>query len=52
MYRRVGCKPVPVDVDWAEVYDDDPIFRCLRRDLGLSRSQLRTRLNQVRNHLA
>lgn len=48
IYRRQGCKPVPVDVDWPQIYDDDPIFRCLRRDLGLSRPKLRTRLNQMR----
>lgn len=48
LYWRVGSRPVPVDADWSTVYDNDPIFRCLRRDLGFSRAKLRTRLNQVR----
>jgi hypothetical protein len=49
MYRKDGCKPVPVNRGWRLVWDKDPTFRCLQRDLGLSRSQLRTRLNEARN---
>lgn len=52
IYQRNGCKPVPVDAGWPQIYDDDAIFRCLRRDLGFSRAQLRTRLNQVRQDTA
>jgi hypothetical protein len=49
IYQKDGCKPVPVNADWEAIWDDDPTFRCLQRDLGFSRSKLRTRLNQVRN---
>jgi hypothetical protein len=50
IYRKDGCKPVPVNRDWRLIWDRDPIFLCLQRDLGFSRSQLRTRLNEARNH--
>ena len=48
MYRKDGCQPVPVNARWEAIWDDDPTFRCLRRDLGFSRSKLSTRLNRVR----
>ncbi len=51
VYRKDGCRPVPVNRDWRLVWDRDPTFRCLEKDLGLSRSQLRTRLNEARNHV-
>lgn len=50
IYRKEGCKPVPVNRDWRLIWDRDPTFLCLQRDLGLSRSRLRTRLNEARNH--
>lgn len=50
IYRKEGRKPVPVNRDWHLIWDRDPIFHCLQRDLGLSRSQLRTRLNEARSH--
>jgi hypothetical protein len=49
VYRKDGCKPVAVNGSWEAIYDDDPTFRCLRRDLGFSRSKLRTRLNEARD---
>jgi hypothetical protein len=49
MYRKDGRKPVPVNGSWDAIYDDDPTFRCLQRDLGFSRSKLRTRLNEARD---
>jgi hypothetical protein len=50
IYRKEGCKPVPVNPDWRFIWDRDPTFLCLQRDLGFSRSRLRTRLNEARNH--
>lgn len=50
IYRKDGCKPVPVNKDRRLIWDRDPTFLCLQRDLGLSRSQLRTRLNEARNY--
>lgn len=49
MYRKDGCKPVPVNARWDTIYDDDPTFRCLRRDLGMSRAELRMLLNKARD---
>jgi hypothetical protein len=49
IYRKDGCKLVPVNIDWEAIWDDDPTFRCIQRDLGFSRPKLRTRLNQARN---
>lgn len=48
VYRKDGCKPIPVNADWEAVWDNDPTFRCLQRDLGLSRSRLLRRLNEAR----
>jgi hypothetical protein len=48
MYHKDGCKPIPVNAAWEAIWDNDPIFRCLQRDLGFSRSTLRTRLNEAR----
>jgi hypothetical protein len=48
IFRKPDCHPVPIDVDCPAIYTGDPTFECLRRDLGLSRSALRTRLNQIR----
>ena len=50
IYRKAGCQPVAVNRDWRMIWDRDPTFLCLQRDLGFSRSQLRTRLNEARNH--
>jgi hypothetical protein len=50
LYRKDGCKTVPVNESWTGIYDDDPIFNCLRRDLDLTRGKLRTRLNQIRGN--
>jgi hypothetical protein len=47
VYQKDGRKPVPVNTEWDAIYDDDAIFKCLERDLGLSRSSLRTLLNEV-----
>jgi hypothetical protein len=49
VYRKDGGKPVPVNADWTAIHDDDPTFRCLQRDLGFSRSKLRTLLNKARD---
>lgn len=49
VFVKDGCRPIPVNPDWDEIWDNDPTFRCLRRDLGLSRGKLRTRLNEARN---
>lgn len=49
IFVKKGCRPVPVNPNWDAIWDDDPTFRCLRRDLGFSRGELRTRLNQARN---
>lgn len=48
IFAKEGCMPVPLNSDWDEMYDNHPTFRCLCRDLGMSRGQLRTRLNEVR----
>jgi hypothetical protein len=48
VFRKNGRRPVPLNTSWAAIYDDDPTFRCLRRDLGFSRSTLRIRLNRAR----
>lgn len=48
MFMKSGRKPVPINPSWQSIYCDDPVFNCLRRDLGLSRGTLRTRLNQAR----
>lgn len=48
VYRRDGRRPIPVNVDWQGIWDNDPTFRCIQRDLGMSRSTLRTRLNEAR----
>lgn len=50
IFVKDGCQPVPVNREWSSVRDGDPISRCLQRDLGLSRADLRTRLNQARRH--
>lgn len=49
IYRKDGCAPVPVNTSWDVIYDDDPTFRCLRRDLKMSRSELRMLLNKARD---
>jgi hypothetical protein len=49
IFRKDGCRPIPVNPAWDWIWDDDPIFRCLQRDLGLSRGKLRTRLNEARH---
>lgn len=51
VFVKEGCQPVPVNPGWDGIRDDDPTFRCLRRDLGLSRGKLRTLLNQARDGL-
>jgi hypothetical protein len=48
IFVKAGRRPVPVNPNWEAIWDDDPIFRCLRRDLGFSRGKLRTYLNQAR----
>jgi hypothetical protein len=48
LFQKAGCRPVPVNPDWTAIWDDDPVFRCLQRDLGLSRRRLLTSLNQAR----
>lgn len=48
VFVKHGCRPIPVNPTWKEIWDDDPIFRCLRRDLGFSPGRLRTHLNQAR----
>jgi hypothetical protein len=48
IYQKDGCQPVPFDVDCPAIYFGDATFECLRRDLGMTRATLRTRLNQVR----
>lgn|GEM_PF-4028604 len=48
IFRKAGCKPIPVNPEWREIWDDDPIFRCLQRDLKISRAKLCIRLNQAR----
>jgi hypothetical protein len=40
IFEKDGCRPVPINPNWDEIWDDDPIFRCLRRDLGMSRGKL------------
>jgi hypothetical protein len=50
LYCKEGCKPVPVNRGWRLIWDRDPTFLCLQRDLGFSRSRLRTRLNEARNY--
>lgn len=49
VFKKPGCRPIPINPDWDAIWDDDPIFRCLQRDLGLSRGELRIRLNRARN---
>lgn len=49
VFKKTGCRPISINPSWAEIWDDDPTFRCLQRDLGFSRSKLRTCLNQARN---
>ncbi len=51
VFKKPGCRPIPINPDWDAIWDDDPIFRCLQRDLGLSRAELRIRLNQARNSM-
>lgn len=48
IFVKEGRRAIPINPSWTDIWDDDPIFRCLRRDLGLSRAELRTRLNQAR----
>jgi hypothetical protein len=49
VFRKDGCRPIPVNPDWTAIWDDDPIFRTIQRDLGFSRGTLRMLLNQARN---
>lgn len=49
VFVKDGALPIPVNPSWTGIWDDDPTFRCLRRDLGFSRSKLRTKLNEARN---
>lgn len=48
VYVKAGCNNVPVNPNWTEIYDDDPIFRVIRRDLGVGRRELLARLNRAR----
>lgn len=48
VFKKDGCRLVPINPAWETVRDNDPIFRCLQRDLGMNRWQLRLRLNQMR----
>lgn len=49
VFTKRGCRPIPVNPAWSAIWDDDPTFRCLQRDLGFSRGKLRTHLNQARD---
>jgi hypothetical protein len=41
IWRLMGGETrVPVNPDWREFWEDDPIFRCLCRDLDLSADEL------------
>ncbi len=47
IFRKNGFL-IPVNPDWRTIWDNDPTFRCLQRDLGISRRTLLTLLNQAR----
>jgi hypothetical protein len=49
VFKKPGCRPIPINPSWSDIWDDDPTFRCLQRDLGFSRGKLRICLNQARN---
>jgi hypothetical protein len=49
IFTKDGCNPVPVNPDWEQIYDDDPTFRCIQRDLGISQARLRSLLNKARD---
>lgn len=48
VFGKKGHKSIPVNPEWEAIWDGDPIFRCLCRDLGRSRRNLLISLNQVR----
>lgn len=49
VFKKAGRQAIAVNPSWDEIWDGDPIFRCLQRDLGISHWELRMNLNQARN---
>lgn len=49
VFQKDGCRPIPINPGWAEIWVGDPVFRYLQRDLDLSRQQLLILLNQARS---
>lgn len=47
-YSRDGCRGIPVNPDWDSIWADDPIFNCIRRDLGTSKRKLLEALNRAK----
>lgn len=48
IFVKPGCGPIPVNPNWDGVWEDDPIFKCLRRDLRMSGRLLLMNLNRAR----
>jgi len=48
IFVRPGCCPIPVNPNWDGVWEGDPIFKCLRRDLRMSNRRLLMNLNRAR----
>lgn len=50
MFHRVGrTRPIPVDPDWSDFWEDSAIFNCLCADLGIGADELTRRLNASRH---
>jgi hypothetical protein len=47
VYVKEGCKAVPVNRGWPEIWADDPIFRATRRSIGISQKEMLMRLNRA-----
>jgi hypothetical protein len=48
IFVKPGCAPIPVNPNWDQVWENDPVFKCLRRDLRMSHRLLLTNLNRAR----
>lgn len=48
-HRPDRDRPIPVDPDWPDFWEDSGIFNCLRADLGITADELVERLKASRH---
>jgi hypothetical protein len=48
IFVKEGQRAIPVNPSWESIWADDPIFKCISRDLGHSQRKLLMGLNRAR----